>query len=227
MPLLELKQIQKDYVNGDVVTPVLHGINLTIERGEFVALMGPSGSGKSTLMHILGFLDHPTGGEYLFSERDAAKMDNDALAILRRNEVGFVFQAFHLLPKATVLENVMLPLVYKGVEAADRKTLAENALAAVGLSDRMHHLPSQISGGQKQRVAIARALVNDPEVIFADEPTGNLDSVSSDQVMEILKRLNKEGRTIVMVTHEPDIAEHAGRIIRLKDGVVQSDTKKM
>jgi putative ABC transport system ATP-binding protein len=216
--LIELKNLAKEYVNGDVITPVLHGINLTIEAGDFVALMGPSGSGKSTLMHTLGFLDRPTSGEYLFNGKNVGGFTQDELAAMRRNEVGFVFQAFHLLPKATVLENVMLPLTYKGTAGAERKRLAEEALKSVGLGDRMDHLPNQISGGQRQRVAIARALVNNPKVIFADEPTGNLDSKSSDQVMDILKRLNAEGRTIVMVTHEPDIAAHAKRIVRLKDG---------
>lgn len=218
--LIELKNLAKEYVNGDVITPVLHGINLSIEAGDFVALMGPSGSGKSTLMHILGFLDKPMSGDYLFNGKNVAGFSGDELAEMRRNEVGFVFQAFHLLPKATVLENVMLPLTYKGTAGPERKRLAAEALKSVGLGDRMDHLPNQISGGQRQRVAIARALVNDPKVIFADEPTGNLDSKSSEQVMDILKRLNAEGRTIVMVTHEPDIAAHAKRIVRLKDGKI-------
>lgn len=223
-PLIEIKKITKDYVNGEMVTPVLHGIDLRINEGEFVALMGPSGSGKSTLMHILGFLDHPSGGEYLFRAKNVAKSTSDELAVLRRQEVSFVFQAFHLLPKANILENVMLPLVYQGMSKARRKEAAEKALASVGLSDRLDHLPSQISGGQKQRVAIARALVNNPSVIFADEPTGNLDSHSSGQVMDILTHLHKEGRTIIMVTHEHDIAAYAKRIIRLKDGVIESDS---
>jgi putative ABC transport system ATP-binding protein len=227
VPLIKLKDITKEYVNGDVVTPVLHGIDLQINRGEFVALMGPSGSGKSTLMHILGFLDKPSAGEYLFNGEDVANADAEALAKRRLRDVGFVFQAFHLLPHATVLENVMLPLVYKGMSHGERKRIALEALDSVGLSDRVHHLPNQISGGQRQRVAIARALVNDPSVIFADEPTGNLDSKSSDQVMEILDGLNKTGRTIVMVTHEHDIAEHAKRVITLKDGNVLKDVNKV
>ncbi len=226
-PLIELKTITKEYVNGDVVTPVLYGIDLQIKRGEFVALMGPSGSGKSTLMHILGFLDRPSTGEYLFNGENVAHADAEALAKRRLKDVGFVFQAFHLLPHATVLENVMLPLVYQGMSASERQRLALAALNSVGLSDRVHHLPNQISGGQRQRVAIARALVNDPSVIFADEPTGNLDSKSSDQVMEILDGLHKSGRTIVMVTHEPDIAEHARRVITLKDGQILKDVTKV
>jgi putative ABC transport system ATP-binding protein len=226
-PLIELRAITKEYVNGDVVTPVLHNIHLQIERGEFVALMGPSGSGKSTLMHILGFLDKPSTGEYLFNGEDVANADAQALAKRRLRDVGFVFQAFHLLPHATVLENVMLPLVYKGVGVGERRRVALDALKAVGLTDRSHHLPNQISGGQRQRVAIARALVNDPAVIFADEPTGNLDSKSSEQVMEILDGLHQAGRTIVMVTHEHDIAEHAKRIITLKDGNILKDENKV
>jgi len=226
-PLIELKKIVKEYVNGDVVTPVLHDINLVIERGEFVALMGPSGSGKSTLMHILGFLDRPTTGQYLFNGENVAEADATALAKRRLSDVGFVFQAFHLLPHATVLDNVMLPLVYQGIGVVERKQRALKALADVGLTERAHHLPNQISGGQRQRVAIARALVNNPSVIFADEPTGNLDSKSSDQVMEILEGLHKTGKTIVMVTHEHDIAAHAKRVLTMKDGEILKDTKRV
>lgn len=218
--IIELKNLTKTYQNGDVETLVLRGLNLTIDSGEFVALMGPSGSGKSTLMHILSFLDRPTSGAYIYHDRDVTGLTNDERAALRLSDIGFVFQAFHLLPKLTVLENVMLPLVYAGLSAADRKRRATEALQRVGLNERLDYLPNQLSGGQKQRVAIARALINNPSVIFADEPTGNLDSVSSDQVLNILADLHKEGRTIVMVTHEMEAASFAKRIIRMKDGVV-------
>ena len=218
--IIELKNLTKTYQNGDVETLVLRGLNLTIESGEFVALMGPSGSGKSTLMHILSFLDRPTSGAYIYRDRDVTGLTNDERAALRLSDIGFVFQAFHLLPKLTVLENVMLPLVYAGVSVADRKQRATEALNRVGLNERLDYLPNQLSGGQKQRVAIARALINNPSVIFADEPTGNLDSVSSEQVLNILADLHKEGRTIVMVTHEAEAASFAKRIIRMKDGVV-------
>lgn len=218
--IIELKNLTKTYQNGDVETLVLRGLNLTIDSGEFVALMGPSGSGKSTLMHILSFLDRPTSGAYIYRDRDVTGLTNDERAALRLSDIGFVFQAFHLLPKLTVLENVMLPLVYAGLSAADRKRRATEALQRVGLNERLDYLPNQLSGGQKQRVAIARALINNPSVIFADEPTGNLDSASSDQVLNILADLHKEGRTIVMVTHEMEAASFAKRIIRMKDGVV-------
>jgi putative ABC transport system ATP-binding protein len=215
---MKLRGITKDYVNGDITTHVLRGVDLDVYPGDFVALMGPSGSGKSTLMHILGFLDRVSGGSYEFKGKEVAQLGEDELALMRRNEVGFVFQAFHLLPKARVIDNVILPMMYAHVSQKDRRPRAEKALRSVGLGERMDHLPNQLSGGQRQRVAIARALVNEPDVIFADEPTGNLDSVSSEQVMELLTELNKQGKTIVMVTHEPDIAAYAKKTIRMKDG---------
>ena len=219
-PIIELKGLTKTYQNGDVETPVLRGLDLTINAGEFVALMGPSGSGKSTLMHILSFLDRPTDGSYFYRGRNVTALSADERAALRLSNIGFVFQAFHLLPKLSVLENVMLPLVYAGASVADRKRRATDALKNVGLSERLDFLPNQLSGGQKQRVAIARALINNPSVIFADEPTGNLDSVSSEQVLGILSDLHHDGKTIVMVTHEPDAAAHARHIIRMRDGII-------
>lgn len=218
--VIEMRGIAKTYHNDDIETPVLRGVDLDVMSGEFVALMGPSGSGKSTLMHIMGFLDQPEEGTYKFQGRDVSRLSSDELAMMRRGEVGFVFQAFHLLPRLSVIENIMLPLVYMGVPAKERKERAEKALGGVGLSERLDYLPNQLSGGQKQRVAIARSLITDPAVIFADEPTGNLDSKSSDQVLNILRDLNKSGRTIVMVTHEVDAAAFASRIIRMKDGIV-------
>lgn len=218
MPILETRNLVKTYTNGDVVTPVLHGVDVSVNEGEFVALMGPSGSGKSTLMHILGFLDRPTSGVYCFAGDDVSTLSDDEQAKRRAGDVGFVFQAFHLLPRLTALENVMLPLAYRGVGLAERKVRATNMLTSMGLADRLDHLPNQLSGGQKQRVAIARALVADPKVIFADEPTGNLDSAASAQVLNILRGLNMNGKTIVMVTHEPEAAKYASRIIKMKDG---------
>jgi putative ABC transport system ATP-binding protein len=225
MALIDIRHLYKSYENDGVATPVLFDINLKIEEGEFVAIMGPSGSGKSTLMHILGFLDRLTEGEYLFENHNVAHFDDEKLADLRNRRIGFVFQAFNLLPRTTVLENVELPLLYSERSDRDKKGRAERALTAVGLSHRMTHMSNQISGGQKQRVAIARALVNDPAVIFADEPTGNLDSKSGATVMSILQRLNEEGSTIILVTHDLTTAEHASRIVRISDGRISSDEK--
>ncbi len=223
VPIIEVKNLSKKYVNEDVVTPVLHNLSFKINKGEFLAIMGPSGSGKSTLMHILGFLDRLSEGMYLFEGRDVSTLTDDQLATMRSDQVGFVFQAFNLLPRTTVLENVMLPLVYLKMSQKKRLSLATASLNAVGLSHRLQYMTNQLSGGEKQRVAIARALVNEPSVIFADEPTGNLDSKSGLQVMKILQDLNKEGHTIILVTHERYTAEHAKRILRIKDGVIAGD----
>ncbi len=217
--LIKIKGLEKTYFNGEVATPVLHGINLEVRVGEFLAIMGPSGSGKSTLMHILGFLDQLSGGEYLYEGIDVAKLKEDDLALIRLTKVGFVFQAFFLLPHATVLENVMLPLTYS--KGGDDRHKALEALEAVGLSHRINYLPMKLSGGEKQRVAIARALINNPDIIFADEPTGNLDSISGKQVMNLLDKLNKKGHTIILVTHETTMASYAQREIYLTDGLIK------
>lgn len=220
--LIEVKNLKKEYRAEEVVTQVLHGLSFGIASGEFVSIMGPSGSGKSTLMHILGLLDRLTSGEYFFEGRDVTKLDDDELAILRNERIGFVFQSFNLLPRTTVLDNVKLPLTYsKKKEDIDEK--AKKVLESVGLGHRLNYHTNQISGGEKQRVAIARALVNNPSLIFADEPTGNLDSKSGIQVMEILQHLNNIGNTIILVTHETYTAEHAQRIIKIKDGMIVED----
>jgi putative ABC transport system ATP-binding protein len=221
--LIELKNIIKNYDNGGVVTKVLRGINLSIDEGEFVAIMGPSGSGKSTLMHTIGFLDKPTSGEYLFDGQNTEGFNEDELARIRNDRIGFVFQSFNLLPRTSVLDNVILPLIYSGTSASHHESRARKALEAVGLGERLNYMSNQISGGQKQRVAIARALVCDPKVIFADEPTGNLDTKSGSTVMNILERLNKEGRTIILVTHDKQVALHANRIVTIRDGEIISD----
>lgn len=222
--VIKVVDLKKQYENEGVVTPVLHGISFTIRKGEFVAIMGPSGSGKSTLMHILGFLDTLTTGKYYFEGQDVSTMDDDDLAGMRGDKVGFIFQAFNLLPKTSVLENVKLPLLYSNIPVGKRTEMAMKAIESVGLTHRAQNLSNQLSGGERQRVAIARALIREPSIIFADEPTGNLDSKSGTQVMELLQHLNlQQGHTIMLVTHETYTSEHAERIIRLKDGLVESD----
>lgn len=222
--MLEVKNITKAYKSGNVETRVLKGISFSIAEGEFIAIIGPSGSGKSTLMHILGCLDAPTSGQYFFGEKDISQLSDDELADIRKKKIGFVFQAFNLLPRATVLRNVVLPLAYANVPKAEREKIAKEALINAGLDEgRFHHLSNQLSGGEMQRVAIARALVNNPSLILADEPTGNLDSKTGEIVLETFRNLNKQGRTIVLITHEKYIADKAKRKISLKDGEIIED----
>src|SRR4051812_43836909 len=224
--IIHLESLQKSYFMGMQAIPVLKGISLDIHKNEYVALMGPSGSGKSTLMNILGCLDTPTGGQYVLNGKDVSKMSDDELADVRNMEIGFVFQQFNLLPRLTAAENVALPLVYAGVNKKERTERAMEALRKVGLADRSHHKPNEMSGGQIQRVAIARALVNNPAILLADEPTGNLDTKTSKEVMEIFSNIQASGNTVVLVTHEEDIAAYAKRIVRLRDGNIESDNTK-
>ena len=217
------RNLQRDYDMGGEVVHALRGVDVTIRKNEFVAIMGPSGSGKSTLMNLIGCLDSPTGGEYWLNGHRVSELGDDALARIRNKEIGFVFQTFNLLPRATALHNVELPLVYAGVRGRERRERAAAALDLVGLGHRMDHRPSELSGGQRQRVAIARALVNRPSILLADEPTGNLDSVTSEEIMRVFADLHADGQTVIMVTHEPDIAAHAERVVVLRDGRVETD----
>src|ERR671932_33566 len=226
MPLIETRDLWKTYVMGAEEIHALRGVSIEIERGEYVAIMGPSGSGKSTLMNLIGCLDTPTKGSYLLNGKEVASMNDDELARIRNQEIGFVFQTFNLLPRATALHNVELPLIYAGIAAKDRQEKAKVALEKVELMSRATHRPNELSGGQRQRVAIARALVNDPSILLADEPTGNLDSQTSAEIMKVLEQLASQGQTVIMVTHEPDIAAHARRVIVLRDGLIESDDRR-
>jgi putative ABC transport system ATP-binding protein len=226
MALIETRDLWKTYVMGDEEIHALRGVSIGIERGEYVAIMGPSGSGKSTLMNLVGCLDTPSKGSYLLNNKEVAAMNDDELARIRNEEIGFVFQTFNLLPRATALHNVELPLVYAGVPAKDRQERAKVALQKVELGERMTHRPNELSGGQRQRVAIARALVNNPSILLADEPTGNLDSKTGAEIMQLFERLHKAGNTIVLVTHEPDVAAFAYRAIHIRDGQVENDVKR-
>ncbi|MEJ6663170.1 MAG: ABC transporter ATP-binding protein [Flavobacteriaceae bacterium] len=223
--VIKIRSITRDFPLGQEVVKVLKGIDLDIEKGEYVALMGPSGSGKSTLMNLLGCLDTPTSGSYMLNGVDVSSMSDDELAEIRNKEIGFVFQTFNLLPRTTALGNVALPMVYAGASKQERMARATEVLADVGLSDRMDHKPNQLSGGQRQRVAVGRALVNRPSIILADEPTGNLDSKTSLEIMQLFETIHKAGNTVIVITHEEEIAAHTNRIIRLRDGVIESDDR--
>ncbi|MFH1188180.1 MAG: ABC transporter ATP-binding protein [bacterium] len=226
--LIETKDLKKEFVNDELVTKILYGITFTIHEGEFVSIMGPSGSGKSTLMHILGFLDKTTSGIYKYKDHDVNEFSDEELADFRNREVGFVFQSFNLLPRTTVFDNVKLPLNYsKKIKDSEKNDRVKEVIESVGLSHRLNNFSNQLSGGEKQRVAIARALVNKPSVIFADEPTGNLDSKSGAQIMGLIEKLNDEGKTIILVTHEQDTAQHAKRVVKLKDGLIIGDYEVM
>jgi putative ABC transport system ATP-binding protein len=226
MKLIEIKNITKVYEMGEEKLFALRGVDLDIEQNEYIAIMGPSGSGKSTLMNIIGCLDTPTSGDYILNGKDVHEMDDDELAGIRNKEIGFVFQTFNLLPRSDALHNVELPLIYSGISRLERVRKAEEALVNVGLGDRMKHKPNELSGGQRQRVAVARALVNNPSLILADEPTGNLDTKTGEEIMVLLKELNSKGNTIILVTHEANIAKHALRIVKIRDGMIESDSRK-
>ncbi len=222
-PLIRLNDVRKTYVMGDEEIHALAGVSLVIFPGQYVAIMGPSGSGKSTLMNVLGCLDTPTSGSYLLKEREIAEMNDDELAEIRNNEIGFIFQTFNLLPRTDAVQNVELPLVYSGINRRERTERAKGALALVGLQDRMHHKPNELSGGQRQRVAVARALVNQPSIVLADEPTGNLDSKTGEEILQLIDDLHAKGNTILLVTHEEELAKRAERVVRMHDGLVVSD----
>ena len=224
--IIDITNITKVYEMGEEKLFALNGVDVVIERNEYVAIMGPSGSGKSTLMNIIGCLDTPTSGKYILNGKDVHEMDDDELAEIRNREIGFVFQTFNLLPRNNALHNVELPLIYSGLSKSDRMKQAKEALANVGLADRMMHKPNELSGGQRQRVAVARALVNNPSIILADEPTGNLDTKTGEEIMALFMDLNKKGNTIILVTHEEEIARHANRIIKIRDGLIESDKIK-
>ena len=224
--MLEIKKVKKIYQMGKVKVEALRGVSFYIDKGEFVAIMGPSGSGKSTLMHIIGCLDQPTEGSFIIGGKDVSKLNDDRLAEIRNKRIGFVFQQFNLLSRTSVLHNVEIPLIYAGLKSKQRRKLAMQALESVGLGDRVKHKPNEISGGEKQRAAIARALVNDPLIILADEPTGNLDTKTGEEIMKIFYKLHQQGHTLIMVTHEAEVARHARRIIHLRDGLIEKDEVK-